>query len=179
MGDAGLDGAALGVVLHPGRVGAEALLAGFALELRDAGVRVGGLVQHSRRDGAGHSQMELEDVATGRRYGISQRLGTGSSACCVDPGGVADASAVLRRDIADRVELLIVNKFSGLEAEGRGLAPELFEAVAQGIPVLTCLAERYRPQWDALTGGAGTMLPPDVAALQGWWREIAAARRVA
>lgn len=167
---------ALGVILHPGRSGAEELLAGFAQELRAAGVRIGGLVQHSRRDGPGHARMELEDVATGRRYPISQALGAGSASCCVDPGGVADASAVLRRDLESGVDLLIVNKFSGMEAEGRGLAPELFEAVSRGVPVLTCLAERYRPQWESLTGNAGTFLTPDRPALERWWRGVSGAK---
>ena len=162
----------IGVILHSGRSGSEALLERFATGLREQGVTVGGLIQRSVPLPNGHSRMELVDLISGRRYLISQDLGPGSSSCCLDPRGLAEASEVLRREIARRPALLVVNKFAGAESEGKGLLTDMFDAVDHGIPVLTCLSQRYKAQWDLLTGGAGTMLAPDDASLRAWWSSI-------
>ena len=169
----------IGVVLHgDDDEGSEDLLAAFAASLRAAGCDIGGLVQRSSKRADGRSDMVLIDVRTGREFGISQRLGSGSDSCALDPAGMAAASQVLRREIEHGAALLVVNKFAGAETEGRGFAAEMFEAISQGIPVLTALARRYRPQWDALTGGAGQMLKPDPEELMRWW-ENTASRKVA
>jgi hypothetical protein len=162
----------IGVILHAGDPGIADLLAAFAARLRAEGIDVGGLVQRRVDGGGGRPRIEQIDVRTGQAFPITQDLGAGSQSCAIDTGGLAAASAVLRRETEARVALLVVNKFSEQEAEGRGLAPEMFDAVAEGIPVLTTLAKRYWPQWERLTGGAGTMLEPDEAALRRWWAEV-------
>ncbi len=166
------DMAPIGVVLHDKGGHSEELLAEFAGKLRAEGHDVGGLVQTSGRYSNGRKKMSLIDVRTGTVFEISQNLGLGSDACCLDPIGLSDASAVLRREIAAGVALLFVNKFSGKESEGEGLAPEMFEAVSSGIPVLTTLALKNKPHWDALTGGAGEMLDTTETALMAWWEGL-------
>ncbi len=169
-----LSDAPVGLILHDGGDGAAALLAAFAAELRGLGIDVGGLVQRDAVDAAGRPRMELVDVRSGEVFPISLDLGPGSESCSLDTAGLAEASSVLRREIAAGVALLVVNKFSSREAEGEGLAAEMFEAIAGGIPLLTTLNRRHRPRWDEMTGGVGTMLPPDPATLQAWWRRVSA-----
>ncbi len=162
----------VGVILHEQGQDSEALLARFALSLAAQGADVRGLVQRTSKEDNGKSRMELIDVRSGRSTLISQNLGSGSASCCVDPSGLAEAAVVLQAEMRHRPALLVINKFSGMEAGGTGLVAELFEAVTQGIPVLTTLSRRYQPQWEELTGGIGTMLPPDPAALWAWWSSI-------
>ncbi|WP_185961502.1 DUF2478 domain-containing protein [Telmatospirillum sp. J64-1] len=164
--------AAIGVILHPSGSHTEELLGAFAEELRDRGVRVGGLYQRSGTDPNGKSRMELVDIAEGKVYLISQNLGRFSQACCVDPGGLADASMVLRRDMERGLDLLIINKFARHESLGRGLTAELFEAVSRGIPVLTAVSHRYKAAWDELTDCAGDILAADPDALRSWWAKV-------
>ncbi len=145
----------------------------FATFIRDIllprlNCRVGGLYQETVRKSDGPNLMELVDVASGARFPISQRLGAGSDSCCLDPGGLADASAHLRRVLEGGVDLLIANKFAGAEADGEGLAPEIFEAVSRGVPVMLLVARRYLPAWEAASGGLGTLLPPRPEALWAW-----------
>ncbi len=160
-----------GAVIHgPGSLAVDELLDRFAAELRRRGFRVGGVVQ--RNYGAGDDcadRMELVDVATGKAFNISQNLGRESQSCRVDPSGVADASQALRRAIEERADLLVVNKFAGLEAHGKGLADELLSAIAEGIPVLTSVGSRYLNEWQGFTGGFTTLLSPDEDALWRWW----------
>lgn len=160
-----------GAVIHgPGSAEVDDLLDRFTTELRRRGFRVGGVVQ--RNYGAIDDcadRMELVDVATGRAFGISQNLGRESQSCRVDPAGVADASQVVRRAIAERVDLLVVNKFAGLEAHGEGLADELLTGISEGIPVLTSVGSRFLNEWQTFTGGYAALLSPDDAALWRWW----------
>lgn len=172
--DDDLSDAPVGLILHDGDDGVSALLAAFAAELRAGGVDVGGLVQQDGVDAAGRPRMDLVDVRSGEVFRISLDLGSGSDSCSLDTAGLAEASLVLRREIAAGVALLVVNKFSSRECEGEGLAPEMFEAIAGGIPLLTTLRRRHRPRWDEMTGGIGAMLPPDPAALRAWWRSVSA-----
>lgn len=144
-------------------------------ELKRQGVTIGGLLQQSGREPNGRPRMELTDIVSGERILISQNLGTDSKACCVDVGGVAGAAMYLRRAIAARPDLLVINKFSGLEAKGEGLRAEFLEALSQGIPVLCGLSQRHREAFTAMTGGAGRFLAADIPALRRWWSGLKAA----
>ncbi len=166
----GPDHLRIGVVTYETRGGTDALMGDFAARLKSDGADVGGLLQHGRMDENGHWRMVLTDLRTGRLHPISQDLGAGSATCSLDTSALVEASQVLRREIAARPDLLIVNKFAGLEAEGRGLVAELFAAIEAEIPILTTLAVRHRPAWDRIMGGAGDMLDPTEAALWDWWR---------
>ena len=158
-----------GVVAYPEGGDVEALLARFADSLRGQGVAVGGLLQRSSREANGRPRMEMIDIASGDVILISQNLGGKSSACCVDLSGVANASAYLRRAIAARPDLLVINKFSGLEAKGGGLRAEFLDALASGLPVLTGLSERNRGAFEEMAGDAAQFLPAEDGALRDWW----------
>ena len=62
---------------------------------------------------------------------------------------------------------MISNRFGGQEANGGGFRQELLELLAQDVPVLTAVATRFLPAWDAFTGGA-TVLPARAEAVQDW-----------
>ncbi|WP_448187750.1 DUF2478 domain-containing protein [Azospirillum sp. sgz301742] len=160
-----------GAVVHgPGSEHVDSLLDRFTTELKRRGFRVGGVVQRnygSRDDCA--DQMELVDVATGTAFGISQNLGRESRACRVDPAGVADASQAIRRAIAEHADLIVVNKFAGLEAHGEGLSDEMLTAISEGIPVLTSVGSRFINEWQTFAGGYADLLTPDMDTLWRWW----------
>ncbi|WP_207477913.1 DUF2478 domain-containing protein [Arenibaculum pallidiluteum] len=157
-------------VLHGGGEGVDGLLESFAAALAARGFRIGGVVQRTGcGDGACAAPMELVDLATGRVMPISQKLGRGSSSCRVDPAGVAEAAPMLRAALAAGVDLLVVNKFGALEASGGGLAAEIAEATAAGVPVLTSVNGKHLGAFLAYGGDLVRLLPPDPAALWRWW----------
>lgn len=160
-----------GAVVHgPGSEHIDSLLDRFTSELKRRGFRVGGVVQrnYGARDDCA-DQMELVDVATGHAFGISQNLGRESRACRVDPSGVADASQAIRRAISERADLIVVNKFAGLEAHGEGLSDEMLAAISEGIPVLTSVGSRFINEWQTFAGGYADLLTPDAESLWRWW----------
>lgn len=160
-----------GAVIHgPGSYGVDALLDGFTAELKRRGFRVGGLIQRNHGPGDDCAErMELVDVATGRAYDITQRLGRESQSCRVDPTGVAEASQAIRNAVAAKVDLLVINKFAGLESHGDGLSDEMLTAIAEGIPLLTSVGSRYLNEWQSATGGFCDLLSPTADALWRWW----------
>lgn len=157
-----------GIIVHRRGDRAEDLLAAVVDRLRDRPLRVGGMYQVTEVVPNGSNVMTVIDIASRRRIRISQNLGQGSESCCLDPAGLAEAAGLLRRAIDDRVDLLIANKFAGSEIEGRGLAPDIFEALSEGIPVLTLVSDRYLDGWRALAGDIGDVLEPTMDAVEGW-----------
>lgn len=140
-----------------------------ARRIEGAGVAAAGLLQHSLQGGASDRCMfEMEDLGAGRRYPISQDLGPESSACAIDHAAVAAASVVLRRAIASRPDVVLVNKFGALEAAGEGLRQEMTEIVAAGLPLLTTVNREHLADWRGYVGTTGAELPMDVDAVLAW-----------
>lgn len=163
---------AIGVLLHEKGDDGSTILASFALGLRAGGANIGGLVQRTSHSGEGKRAILLRDIRTGASFRISQDLGPLSTSCSLDPQGLAEASAVLRREMEAGVDLLVINQFGEMEAAGGGLIAETFEAASRSIPVLTSLATCHRPAWDAATEGAGEMLDSSPEALSAWWTRL-------
>jgi uncharacterized protein (DUF4213/DUF364 family) len=159
-----------GAVIHGPKALTDTLLGDFARELRRRGFNVAGLIQRNQDVGDGCAcVMELVDVASGDAIRISQDLGTGSNSCRVDPAGVAEAGSRLRAALDGKPDLVIVNKFGGLEKDGGGLADELLWAMSEGLPVLTAVSGRLMDDWLEFCGGHCDLLRPDEAALWAWW----------
>jgi molybdate transport system ATP-binding protein len=155
----------------------DALLADFASARLREGARIGGVVQRNLKDDAGRpSGMLVVDLLTGREISICQPLGTGATACKLDPAGLAEASLAISRAAAEDTALIIVNKFSKQEAAGHGLRSELAEAIIAGGPVLTAVPEKCLDAWRDFTGDLGTTLLCARHVVDEWWGEVSSRR---
>lgn len=163
--DTGLRAAA---ILDDGSVDADALLASIVGAQRRAGRRVRGLLM-TYPDGPQTcaAAMVLVDVETREEYLVSQPLGADSQGCRADPQGFARASVVLRRAADEQADLVISNRFGGLEAGGGGFCSELLELMSRDVPVLTVVSPRHLQAWEQFTGGA-TVMPPRAEAIDRW-----------
>ncbi|HDS1138335.1 TPA: DUF2478 domain-containing protein [Stenotrophomonas maltophilia] len=161
----------IAAIVHDHSGEPDGLLAAFAARQLAAGHRVRGLVHLPHETSAnGSKRMALMDVTDpGSRYPISQALGPASCGCNLDPGGIADATAVLRRALQERAELAIANRFGTLESEGGGMVDELLALMLADIPLLTAVKLPYLDAWRQFTGGMAIELPAEDAALQAWW----------
>ncbi len=146
----------------------DALLAAIAEQQQQAGRRLRGVVM-TRLDGGRScaAPMVLVDLETRQQYLVSQPLGRDSTACRADPQGFARASEVLRRAALEAPDLVISNRFGGLEAEGGGFRAELLEILAGDLPLLTVVATRHVPAWLEFTGGA-EVLPARADRITAW-----------
>ena len=159
---------ALTIAAIRSRDGVDELIASFARSLTERGWRVRGLLQEICETGEACS-ISLIDLAQGTRYPISQELGKFSTSCRVDPVGIAEASAVMRRAASEGADLVIFNRFAGLEAIGQGLAAEMLTIMADGIPLLTIVSPKHFAAWQNFTGGLYTELDPRLDALESWF----------
>ena len=170
------DGVAAAAILDTGETDVDQLLLQVSHTLKAAGTTLRGLLM--TWPGGKHScasEMVLVDLHRADTYLVSQPLGAGSDACRADPQGFARASQVLREALQAQPDLVISNRFGGLEAEGGGFAAELLELMAAGVPVLTAVAPRHLAAWQAFTGGT-TILEAEATGVLAWVRHALAAR---
>jgi len=151
-------------ILDDGSGDIDTRFAAFAEQQCQAGWRVRGLYMR-RRPGATGCQADrvLVDIATGDEYLVTQPLGPGSSACRADTQGFARASRVLRDALVQAPDLVICNRFGGLECEGGGFAAELLDIMASGIALLTIVSPLRQQAWRRFSGHAPvlTVQPAD------------------
>jgi nucleoside-triphosphatase THEP1 len=165
-----------------GAISAEkrSLLEDFVALRRAEGLRVAGIVETPEPgEGGACGALYVVNLATGARIGISQNLGPGSTACNLDPGGVAEACAAAQAAIEAGADVVVLSKFGKLEAGGGGLCDAFFAAAEAGIPVVTTLHPILREDWARFAGDLAEEIAPEAQALDAWWREMTARRQAA
>jgi hypothetical protein len=149
---------------------ANQIVANFAAALKRRGHRVGGMIQIGEAGPACDCRDAfLRDVDTGETFSILQDLGRHSQSCRLDTAALADAAQRVARAIDGSPELLFINRFGKLEAEGRGLYAEIGAAAATGIPTLVCVSIRFIDPWRQFTMGLDEELPCSGVALERWF----------
>ncbi|SIN76505.1 DUF2478 domain-containing protein [Vannielia litorea] len=167
----------LAYITLKGRGRTDAFIAKAAHALMRDGLRLCGTVRAAAPAPAGHPcDMDLRILPDGPDYRISQSLGPGARGCRLDSGVIeAIASDVETR--LDRTDLLIVNKFGKLEAQGRGLCPAMTQALDADIPVLVGVNAMNLDDFLEFSDGMATSLPPSLDTLRTWARQTSAKAR--
>lgn len=151
----------------------------FANDLARRGHRLGGVVQIAEAaQNCECRETHVVDLESGQRISILQDLGRHSQSCRIDPAALANVGQLISSAIARQPELLFINRFGKLEAEGKGVFAEIGEAAAANIPTLVSVSMRYLDQWRQFTMGLDDELACSNEALQQWWRDIAALRAI-
>ncbi|MGY6271548.1 DUF2478 domain-containing protein [Achromobacter denitrificans] len=159
---------AIAAIVHSHKAAADAPLLEFVRGLQSQGLAVRGLVS-GPPDGQG--RRTVLDLERGALYPIDNNPGQGQQACCLDPGTLLAAGVVLRRAMQGPADLVIVNRFGALEAEGGGFSAEMLELMAGGYPLLTVVSPVHLDAWRKFTGGMASELAPDVDAMLNWLNE--------
>lgn len=169
----------IAVIVHQPDDESSTLLTNFALSARERGVRIKGVVQRPLPNARTHKDSELFDLENGRSYPLFQKLGAGSSSCSVDNSSIAAASVALRNVSAHDTDLVVINRFGGLEAQNNGFAAEMLYLMSEGIPLLTAVSGSHLAAWRQFTGGAGVELPPRIEAIDDWFALLSQKRGAA
>lgn len=146
------------------------LMSDLGRRLRDARVMVTGLVpyQAAADDGTPRCDMEVEELSSHFILQLAEDRGKQPQGCRVDPEAVQEAAALIAASFRNAPELLIVNKFGQLEAEGGGLSDVISDAVDQGIPVIVGVPERHLASWRCFTSGLAEEASLDSPRIQQW-----------
>ena len=146
----------------------EVLLTQLAKQLKQENYRIAGLTHYQSQYPNGNKSMFLCDLASGQQYEITEDLGTESKTCSLNPQAVTQASEALRKAFDDQAQFIFINRFGALEAEGKGFAQEFAAFVSIGTPVITAVAKRHVPAWDAFSGGLYTPLAKNLEQAHAW-----------
>ncbi|MBA3908656.1 MAG: 3-dehydroquinate dehydratase [Rhodobacter sp.] len=158
----------IGYVSLQGRGATDACIAAVVAELRSAGARLAGTVQTNFDRAKSHPcDMDLMVLPAGPVLRISQDLGPGASGCRLNGGVLEDAVMQAARHLA-RADLLVVNKFGKLEAEGRGFVPLIAEAMEREIPVIVGVNGLNLPAFLRFTDGTAKQLTCAPAEIAKW-----------
>ena len=150
-------------------------LARFASDLREQGVRVGGLVQDvSRGENGRMTRIDMVELDTGRRIAINRptRENIESKTCSLNTNALAESTEALRRAVRERADLIVLEKFGEQEQKGQGLSDEIFAAIAEDIPLLIAVPRFALDLWRERTGEMGETLDYDLEAFHQWWASV-------
>ena len=146
---------------------ADPILARLADRLQARGVGIVGLVQRNPEvPGRTRCNMEVEILPSGERLLISEDRGTGARGCRLDPGLLLSALAHARARLDAGADLLILNRFGKLEAEGSGGRDLIAAAVAQAVPVVVAVPWRNIDAFRAFAGEFASEIP--LLAFEAW-----------
>ncbi|MBB4122086.1 DUF2478 domain-containing protein [Martelella radicis] len=159
---------------------ADRTLEAVARRLLARGYRVEGFVQHAEKDeGQCCGAVDLEDIATGKRWQIMQALGAHARGCRLDFNALSEAAVFAEARIRTQPDLLILNRFGKGEEQGGGLRSVFEAAFVAGVPILTSVKQPYLDGWLAFSDGLSEPLQADAEAVLTWsCKAIGEARRV-
>jgi hypothetical protein len=151
------------------------LLLDFSERLCRSGLRVAGIVQLGRAGHAGNSNLGAVMLPGNEVVAMAHDPGSSSCGCRLHAGWVADGASIIAAAIERGVDLVIVNRFGKLEAEGQGFIDLIKQAVSADIPALIAVPEHRFAAWTRYSGGMHVRLPCRRAALDRWWQSVAGA----
>lgn len=158
----------LACVTVSGRGRIDDLLAEVVRTLEADGLQLAGTVRVQPVDPLGHPcDMDLRVLPDGPVFRISQPLGRRARGCRLD-GGVIEAIAVEVEARLAGADLLVVNKFGKLEAQGRGLCSAIVQATDMDLPTLVGVNELNLKDFLAFSGGTARRIDAGAQAVLDW-----------
>jgi hypothetical protein len=166
----GSESVGLAAINYPRGFDIDRLFVDVCAELARRKMRLGGLLQVSTgaRGGNCAASVHVVDLGTQQTFDIWHDRGQCASGCRLDEGGLAAAEGVLEAAIAERVDLLLINRFGRAESLGRGLRGSFEAAIAAGVPVLTAVRAPYDEAWRSFHGRLGQELVSDLDSVVAW-----------
>src|SRR3569623_936139 len=132
---------------------ADRLIAAMAYRLREDGVKVAGLVQiNTDVPGRTKCDMAVEELHTRTQFQLSEYRGPDARGCRLDHSRLSAAAGLLIAVLDQDLELIVLNKFGKIEAEGGGLRDLLGRADQGGVPLVVGVPYRNLAQWRHFAG---------------------------
>jgi Protein of unknown function (DUF2478) len=163
------DAPLLAAVTYPNEAYPQAAFRRIVEHCRSRALALAGVLQHPAcEDPAHRCDVVLEDLASGARTELFERRGSGATGCRLDVAVLTDVTARIERTLQHDPDLLVLNKFGKVEAEGGGLVDPIAVAVDRGIPVIIGVPARNLAAWRAFAGDLAVELAGDFGAIADW-----------
>ena len=114
------------------------------------------------------TSIHVVDLRSGEAFDIWEARGACARGCRLDERGLLNSEPAIMAAIADRVHLLVINRFGRAESLGRGLLGCLAAALEAGVPVLTAVRAPYDEAWQRFHGGSAQELTADLSTVVEW-----------
>jgi hypothetical protein len=147
---------------------ADRLLSEFVQELMIEGHRVVGLIQMRLGDGGA----AVSVLPTGETIPLAPRLDTPWNSSRLGACDLRPAATRIDPLIESGADLLIINRFGKLEAEGAGLVDEIAHALRLDIPVVVAVPSFRFLEWLSFCNGMGVKLSCRNDSLRNWWNAM-------
>ena len=156
-------------IVYSDGLAADRFISNLGYKIREAGIGVAGIVQQNKfiRERT-KCDMEVEELTSGTVLQLSADRGREARGCRPDRGVLSEAAALISASLQNEPELLILNKFGKLEAEGRGLRDTLADAVQLGVPIVVGVPYRNIEQWRVFAEGLAEECPIGSSRLHEW-----------
>jgi hypothetical protein len=156
-------------VVYTDGLAADKALAAWSYQLRSAGLNVAGLVQLNtfERD-PGKCDMAVEELFSGTVLQLSEDRGPEARGCRLDRSVLAEAAGLLLNALDEMPDLLVLNKFGKIEAEGAGLRDVLAKAVELNVPIIVGVPFRNIDQWRVFAGDLAEECPAEPSYIRRW-----------
>lgn len=156
-------------VVYTDGLAADKILAGWGYALRAAGLSVAGLVQLNtfERD-PGKCDMAVEELFSGTVLQLSEDRGKEARGCRLDRSILTEAAGLLLAALEEKPDIVVLNKFGKVEAEGEGLRDALARAVELGVPIVVGVPFRNLDQWRIFAGDMADECPAGSPRIRDW-----------
>lgn len=170
----------LAAVTYPNEAYPQATFRRVVRHCRSRALRLAGVLQHPAcEDPAHRCDVVLEDLASGERTELFERRGSGARGCRLDIAALTDVTARIERALQHDPDLLVLNKFGKVEAEGSGLVDPIAAAIDRGVPVIIGVPTRNLVAWRAFAGELAVEFAGDFGAIAHWLDLVCSQRKAA
>ncbi|MBS0532824.1 MAG: DUF2478 domain-containing protein [Proteobacteria bacterium] len=148
---------------------ADRLIAATAFRLREDGVKIAGLVQiNTDVPGRTKCDMAVEELYTRTKFQLSEVRGPAARGCRLDHSRLTDAAGLLVAVLDQDLDLIVLNKFGKVEAEGGGLRDLIGHAALLDIPLIVGVPYRNLDQWRYFVNGLADECEVSAGAIEQW-----------
>jgi len=149
----------------------DAVLRGFAADLNARGLRAVGMVQAGQ---CADSSLSAVLLPGGEKLLLAQDFDPAAKGCRLDLARLQGAGERIAEAMDRGADLVIINRFGKRERDGKGLSYLIERALDADIPVVIAVASERYADWISFAGSTSARLACDRAALDQWWRDVAA-----
>jgi hypothetical protein len=162
----------LAAIVYTARDDPDRLLLEFVGDLRRAGRRALGLVQLGRNPFCDSRIIRLLQLPSEEVVSLHHDPASGARQCGLKSERLVGTAGAIAAAIGAGADLVVINRFGRLEAEGKGLIDLIRRAGEADIPVLIAVPEHRFEAWTKYSCGMSVRIACNRRALNRWWQSV-------
>jgi hypothetical protein len=162
----------LAAIVYTARDDPDRLLLDFVGDLRRAGCRPLGFVQLDRIQSCDAHTIRLLRLPSGDVVSLRHDPAPDARQCGFETERLVDTAGAIAAGLGEGADLVVINRFGKLEAEGKGLIDLIRRAGEADIPVLIAVPEHRFEMWTRYSCGMSVRVSCNRGALDRWWQSV-------